>query len=340
MAGPVLSLGLEPEILLRLGDLNKAATVALANIKKIEREAAQLEREGKKLDQAQIDRLKRFEAVERQARAGIQAQNNINNAAIARNNAAGVGRRIRSNSASFGGPSFDDAIGFSDARKGFRFADNLTRAAGAASLFDQLFNRPPPPDIDEESEGLQGLKKSNAEARAKNRKSREQLANVRSGAMALTLIPGVGPVVGAIGLIGASIAEAAIDADEKKLDAAEGFKELTDFLQKTGAGDRGLNSTRAEDRARYLLREYGDPKQIIKDINKGRKKSTEGLQQAALGNLTEAQKLFDEANSKIPGSFPYRVTAVTAYLAAEQARRVDAEYTSWNRARPRLRTGD
>lgn len=64
MPGPSISITLDPDILLRIGDMRKAAAVADSEIQKIEKSALRAERAGQQLDQATVERLRKLEKVQ------------------------------------------------------------------------------------------------------------------------------------------------------------------------------------------------------------------------------------------------------------------------------------
>jgi len=77
MPGPTLSIGLDPDILLKMGDLNKAVAVTQAEIKKLEQQAMRAEKEGKQLDSNSRKRLRELERVQDAAKRGIAAQQTL-----------------------------------------------------------------------------------------------------------------------------------------------------------------------------------------------------------------------------------------------------------------------
>lgn len=71
MAGPTLSIGLDPDILLRCGDSKAAAEGATRAIKEMEKEAAKADKEGRQLDDSFKQRLKKMEQVQKVAKETI-----------------------------------------------------------------------------------------------------------------------------------------------------------------------------------------------------------------------------------------------------------------------------
>jgi len=77
MAGPTLSVGLNPEFLLQIGDAQKAAAAAGEEIKRLEKKALAFERVGKQLDKADQMRLKRLEMVKDAADKSITRERTL-----------------------------------------------------------------------------------------------------------------------------------------------------------------------------------------------------------------------------------------------------------------------
>lgn len=74
MAGPTISAQLDPEVLLTIGDWQKALRVVRAEIAQTERDALKAEKAGLQLDQKSAERVRRLEGVERRALAASEAE--------------------------------------------------------------------------------------------------------------------------------------------------------------------------------------------------------------------------------------------------------------------------
>jgi hypothetical protein len=74
MPGPTLSAKLDPDILLKLGDLKKASAGVNAGIREIERNALKAQQAGTALDKEQQTRLTRFEQVDAEIRKRLASE--------------------------------------------------------------------------------------------------------------------------------------------------------------------------------------------------------------------------------------------------------------------------
>lgn len=330
-SGPILGLGLDPSLLLKIGDVPKAVKVATNSLKELEREFAKAEKMGTQFDKAKVDRMRKLEGVIDQGQAIMAQQKNVQemqSSAVFRQGSYGALRLQFSESHGVFGTA-DQGI---NALKKGALGTSVGALIGISPVMQVLKQLMEVPDQAIAIQNTAGDFKRGTIAAPFRTRNQQMAEELKAKETVVGQIPIIGGTLSKGYNIGVGIGS--FINGEESLQRLEKKIELDEMVRRNPSIGHEVSRRLLVDKSMNIGLEIwgklmGNPspaiERLIADIKAADKLMTDGYKAVASGNLTGnqrkggaggAQDFFNRANQLVPGIGPWNAGDAFASIEA------------------------